>query len=172
MDIKSLVFALWLVGSSAYIGLATPPKEQPEPARVREIMVEGNKEITKINGQIVATRELPKVEQPAPIVAEPTYQKQTDDEWEELIAKYFPADQVVNAIKVMRCESGVPDRVSKPNRNGTRDYGLMQINSIHAWRVGGDLNALLDPDTNIRVASEIYQDARNSWQPWTCKKVL
>jgi hypothetical protein len=112
-----------------------------------------------------------KVEPVALVAPTPTQEVQLpDDEYASLLAKYFPADQVSKAVKIMRCESGVPNRVSKPNKNGTKDYGLMQINSIHAWRVDGDLNALLDPDTNIRVASEIYKDAGDSWNPWVCNK--
>lgn len=52
------------------------------------------------------------------------------------------------------------------NANGTVDYGLMQINSIHADMVGGDLTKLLDPATNIRVAYSLSRGGTD-WTPWT-----
>ena len=57
---------------------------------------------------------------------------------------------------------------SRKNWNGTRDYGTMQINSCHSDKVNGDLNALLDEETNIRVAKQI----RDSWQGWNAWTVF
>ncbi len=94
------------------------------------------------------------------------------------VRKYFPANQVGNAMAVSRCESGHANRVSKPNTNGTRDFGVFQVND------GGTLQAALraidepfsgiaqarkkalDTETNVRMARAIW-DSRG-WQPWTC----
>lgn len=46
----------------------------------------------------------------------------------------------------------------------------MQVNSVHADRVGGNLAALLDPVTNIKVAYEIYSE--QGWCPWTTARPL
>lgn len=47
------------------------------------------------------------------------------------------------------------------------NYGLMQINAAHVWRVGWNLENLYDPAVNLRVAWEIYQES--GWTPWACK---
>lgn len=47
------------------------------------------------------------------------------------------------------------------------NYGLFQIASVHAWRVNGDLNALLDPEVNVRVACQLWHES--GWIPWACK---
>jgi hypothetical protein len=96
----------------------------------------------------------------------------------DLVRANFPADQVGNAMAVSRCESGHGNRVSKPNSNGSRDFGVFQIND------GGTLQAALravgvsfssitdarkkalDPALNVRMARAIW-DSRG-WQPWTC----
>lgn len=83
--------------------------------------------------------------------------------------KYFGKDaKIIRAI--CKAENGRQDPkiISKINRNGTYDYGLCQINSIHLDHVGGDFNKLLDSDTNIRVAHEVYMS--QGWTAWTCYK--
>ena len=75
------------------------------------------------------------------------------------------------ALQVAECESNFkPHAISPPNRNGTRDYGLMQINN-GAWgkRVfGARWDNVLDAKINLDMAWHIYQTA-GSWQPWTCR---
>lgn len=52
------------------------------------------------------------------------------------------------------------------NRDGSVDYGLMQINSIHADMVGGDLEKLYDPETNIKIAYSLSKGGTD-WTPWS-----
>lgn len=81
----------------------------------------------------------------------------------ELIAKYFePKDRPI-ATAIMLAESGGRPLAKNINSNATTDYGLFQINSVHIARVG-DINKLLDPETNVRVAAQIH--AEQSWWPW------
>ena len=55
-----------------------------------------------------------------------------------------------------------------PRAVGGTSRGLFQINgSAHAARVGGDLDALFDPATNVRVAYAIWLD--QGWRPWSCR---
>lgn len=95
-----------------------------------------------------------------------------------LVRRFFPPEEVGNAMAVSRCESGHRNVVGRRNSNGTRDYGIFQIND------GGTLQAALrragvayasieaardhalDPLTNVRMASVIW--ASRGWQPWTC----
>ena len=73
-----------------------------------------------------------------------------------------------DAMHVSFCESsnraGI---ISKPNSNGTRDFGLMQIND-GAWSYyfGNKWADVLDLHQNIAMAHQIY--SLYKWQPWTC----
>ena len=104
------------------------------------------------------------------------------DEVLALVKKAFPADQVGNAMAVSRCESGHANRVSKPNANGSRDFGVFQINDGGTMQASlrtlgvkfADITAArskaLDPALNVKMARVIW-DARG-WQPWTCAAKL
>ena len=59
-----------------------------------------------------------------------------------------------------RCQEKI---VSKPNSNGTRDYGLLQINS--SWRTvtrqvcgGTSMNVLLNSKCNLKVAKYLFDN--------------
>lgn len=52
------------------------------------------------------------------------------------------------------------------NRDGSTDYGLMQINSIHADMVGGDLESLRDPAVNVKIAYSLSKGGQD-WTPWS-----
>jgi hypothetical protein len=100
----------------------------------------------------------------------------------ELVRKHFPADEVGNSMAVARCESGHANRVSKPNGNGSRDFGVFQINdggtiqaALRRLGIGfsdiSDARAkALDPALNVRMARTIW-DSRG-WQPWVCAAKL
>lgn len=95
-----------------------------------------------------------------------------------LVRKFFPDEEVGNAMAVSRCESGHRNVVGARNSNGTRDYGIFQINdggTLQAAlrRVGVSYSSTseardhaLDPLTNVRMASVIWES--RGWQPWTC----
>lgn len=77
----------------------------------------------------------------------------------------FPEKDVITAVAIALAESGGKSVSSAPNRNGTTDYGVWQINSTHSnllakgdWR---DLNA------NAAMAYALYADAGNRFTPWT-----
>jgi hypothetical protein len=100
----------------------------------------------------------------------------------QYVRKYFPADEVGNAMAVSRCESGHANRVSKQNANGTHDFGVFQLND------GGTLQAALrtigkgtddvakarklalDAKINVEAAHAIWKN--RGWQPWTCAAQL
>lgn len=74
-------------------------------------------------------------------------------------------DVAIGASIIMAESQGKPDAINRNNPNGTIDRGLWQINSIHEHRLqGGDW---FDPAVSTRMAREIYEDAGNSWQPWS-----
>ena len=74
------------------------------------------------------------------------------------------------AMHVAYCESRLnPGAISPPNSNGTRDWGLMQINDVWRQAFPVSFSNVLDAQTNVDMAWHIYQTAGDTWQPWTCK---
>lgn len=87
----------------------------------------------------------------------------------------WPADAVVVATAVAMAESGgVVEAVNTANSNGTWDYGLMQINSVHttdgrSLSGGGPYNPSLllsDPIYNAKAGLSIYRSAGDRFTPW------
>lgn len=79
-----------------------------------------------------------------------------------VIAAGFTGADIGTAMAVARAESGWnPRAVGGPNRNGTYDYGLFQINQIHnptpAEKTDGAANA--------RRAFQIYRSS--GWKAWS-----
>jgi soluble lytic murein transglycosylase-like protein len=50
-----------------------------------------------------------------------------------------------------------PAAVSPPNTNGTRDYGLMQINAVNFPALGLTGQTALDPARNVRAAARLLR---------------
>lgn len=79
----------------------------------------------------------------------------------------FPRGTWRTAVAVALAESGGNSDATHRNSNGSTDYGLFQINSIHSalladhnWR---------DPVDNARMALSISSNGSN-WQPWVAWK--
>ena len=77
----------------------------------------------------------------------------------------FPDDQIATATAVALAESGGNPTATNRNRNGSTDYGIWQINSVHGSVLSSG-NAS-DPAANARMAYTIYKQAGNSWTPWS-----
>jgi len=85
------------------------------------------------------------------------------ERWRSLVAKYFPANEVNNALITMKYESGGdPNAVSR-----TQDFGLLQLN-FKTWGrfFGKSKQELLEPETNIACARIVFKRAGNKWTPW------
>jgi len=111
--------------------------------------------------------EIPKTPENAPENATEPPSSQSDQSVAEgdIFAVYW-GDLAGEARKVCACESGGdPNAISK-----TGDYGLMQIN-FKTWSKVFNVTKeqLLDPDTNLRIAREIYLRT-NSWTAWKSSK--
>jgi soluble lytic murein transglycosylase-like protein len=52
------------------------------------------------------------------------------------------------------------------NSDGSVDRGLMQVNSIHADMVNGDLSALYSPAINIKIAYSLSKSGTD-WSAWS-----
>lgn len=81
----------------------------------------------------------------------------------------WPESAIPIGVAVALAESGGnPRAVNRANRNGSADYGLFQINSIHKTILAsGDR---YDPVDNARMALRVYKDAGSKWTPWSVYK--
>lgn len=76
----------------------------------------------------------------------------------------FPASEVNTAVAVAMAESGLKTDATNNNTNGSTDYGLFQINSIHQSILSeGDKFDALD---NSKMAYKIWKQAGGKWTPW------
>jgi hypothetical protein len=73
-------------------------------------------------------------------------------------------DDIDIAVAVARAESGWRATITNGNTNGSVDYGLFQINSIHAAILAGGNWA--DPQDNAAMAFKVWTDAGGKWGPW------
>lgn len=78
-------------------------------------------------------------------------------------AGFSPAAALVGT-GIMYAESRRVVEATHRNTNGSTDYGLMQINSIHGY---DSARLVADPLYNADCAYKIYRDAGNSWGPWS-----
>lgn len=91
-----------------------------------------------------------------------------------ILQKYFPPEELNNAQNVVMGESSFNPWAVNANKNGSKDYGLFQINDIHAKQIkdlfGYSMNDLFDPLKNIEVASWLWK--QQGWTPWVAAKGL
>lgn len=76
----------------------------------------------------------------------------------------FPQSSWVNGVAIALAESGGNTTATHKNSNGSTDFGVWQINSVHA-----DLLAThnwKDPVDNARMAASISSNGSN-WKPWS-----
>lgn len=77
---------------------------------------------------------------------------------------------VNDAIAICNAESSGNPNASHYNSNGTTDFGLMEINSVHSALVNGNLQSLYNPAINIATAYTIY--SQDGWQAWSTAWVI
>jgi hypothetical protein len=83
----------------------------------------------------------------------------------------FTGEDLVIAVAVALAESGgrVDADNTGLNRDGSTDYGLWQINSVHRAS-GFDPSRAFDPSYNAAWAQTVFSNAGASWTPWTTYK--
>lgn len=127
-----------------------------------------------------APTEKPKPELKTTVVAQTVVLK--------LVKSYFPKEEVGNAMAVAEAESGQQNTVGEPNADGSRDWGLFQLND-GASGSGGSLQSALDgigvkykderqaqelalkPEINVKAAAWMYR-TRGGWGPWVAASKL
>jgi len=77
----------------------------------------------------------------------------------------FPRDQIATAVAVALAESGGDaTAVNDDNADGTTDFGLWQINSVHRAELSS--GTWQDPNSNARMAYAVWARAGHQWSPW------
>jgi Lysozyme like domain len=77
----------------------------------------------------------------------------------------FNGGDLLTAVAVSWAESGWDQNaVNTSNRNGSTDYGLWQINTIHKFPELGN-GQWRDPAVNARLAKDVH--ARQGWDAWS-----
>lgn len=63
-------------------------------------------------------------------------------------------------LAIAKAESGLKISAVNTNRNGTVDYGLMQVNSINLDFVGATKDTIFNPATNIHAGAKVLDQKR------------
>lgn len=69
-------------------------------------------------------------------------------------AKWGVAPEKLHALALQESRED-PSKISPPNTNGTRDYGLMQINSSNLARLGLTVTTAMDAATSADAAARL-----------------
>lgn len=80
-----------------------------------------------------------------------------------------PVSVLNDALNVAYCESRYKKSAYNYNTNGTGDYSIFQINSVHTKTYGDGY--YYNYVENIKVAHQIYKSHGN-WSAWVCAKYL
>lgn len=112
--------------------------------------------ISKVNIHWVKTAEAEEAKNPADMTTE------------EYICYVFGKDCTL-ALAVSQAENGTRqcDRYNQ-NTNGTRDWGIFQVNEVHLKKPGWSLSDLTDCKKNVDRAFEIYE--AQGFSPWVAYK--
>lgn len=80
----------------------------------------------------------------------------------------FPPQEIETATAVALAESGGETTATNKNTNGSIDYGLWQINTVHgSLLTQGDK---FNPLDNAKMALTVWNGAGKKWTPWTVYK--
>lgn len=105
---------------------------------------------------------------------QPDYHRPEPYDAEE-IRKYVRQEAVKAGLnpdeveKIVKCESGFnPNAVNKRNKNGTRDSGLWQINSVHK-RISEAAKFDYKAATKWAITKRLHD---GNWSAWVCARHL
>jgi hypothetical protein len=92
------------------------------------------------------------------------YPEPIDTPLKKYICDKWGAFDCKTALAVFTAESGLREDAIHPNNNGTVDFGIGQINSIHFKRPGCSLKEVVDQYKNVDCAFSIWKE--QGWTPW------
>jgi Lysozyme like domain len=76
----------------------------------------------------------------------------------------FRGSELAPAVAIALAESSGDPHATNHNSNGSTDYGLWQINSIHSQILAS--GRWDDPASNGKMAFKVYSDAGKKFTPW------
>jgi len=87
------------------------------------------------------------------------------ERWRSLVSAWFPAEAVDTMMCLMKYESGGDPRAKNPTSSARGVFQIMA--SIWSPVFGVSYDDLNDPDTNIRLAAQIYdRQGYGAWEPY------
>lgn len=108
------------------------------------------------------------------VVVKTVYAQDSASELEQIVSyitrKFAPEGKhvVVQAIRIAYCESGIRSNALNTNTNGSTDFSIFQVNSIHTKRYGDKFKTSWKD--NVDTAYKIYKS--QGWSPWVCADKL
>lgn len=91
------------------------------------------------------------------------------ERWRGLVARYFPASVVNQALSVMWCESrGNPKAVNPSSGAAGLFQHLPKYWAQRSAAVGFGGKSAFDPEANVAAAAALYK-SRGNWSHWSCK---
>jgi hypothetical protein len=96
------------------------------------------------------------------------------ERWRSLVAEYFPAGRVEEALSIMDCESGGDPTARNPRSGAAGLYQFLPRTWNHASaQTGVGHLSVDDPEANIAAAAWLteYSVSRGNraWSHWTCR---
>ena len=97
---------------------------------------------------------------------EPPKEKTWDEVAHLIIDKWsvYGKQATLDALNTFYCESKWQEWAYNKNNNGTKDYGVAQINTIHKQ----SRDDMWSADKNLDFAKKLYED--QGFSPWYCSK--
>ena len=165
------MFAFGIGSTGTYVGEPAPPVvlfPSTTVASATTTVVPVTTTTTTIPVTSSPYRKLPDLTTPDNIIAELTTQPRS--EIERIICSPEYRWSCKDALTVSFCESSHnPRAVSKPNRNGTIDRGLWQVNDVWEDAFPRSWGGILDPVVNTKMAYHIWKVGNDSFMYWTCQ---
>lgn len=84
-----------------------------------------------------------------------------------VIGAGFTGSDAITAVAVALAESGGNPTATNKNSNGSTDFGLFQINSVHRGILSS--GNWQNPRDNARMAKQVF-DQSKGWTPWVAWK--
>jgi hypothetical protein len=106
---------------------------------------------------------------------------QETEQWRKLVVKYFPIEEIDNALRIIFKESSGNPIATHINSDYelSVDNGLFQINTKYHPEVYDaaveEHVSIFDPEFNIKWGFQIWKDSKRvngfGWQPWATAKI-